>query len=221
MKALLLDAGGTLVFPNFKRIAQELAREGIKVDLKALQRAETQVRFDLDQPEFIRASTDYQRWVQYLENVLKHAGAKKEKVPDAVFHRLKEYHDQHNLWELVPKDVPGALKALGSRWRLGVVSNANGTVRKLLTRLGLAKHFEVIVDSTEEGIEKPDPRLFKVALDKMQISPADTGYVGDIYYVDVEGARKAGLEAYLLDPMGLYRDKAVKRIKNLHELAEL
>src|SRR5262245_38522533 len=142
-KALLLDAGGTIVFPNFSRIAEELARDGIRVTPTALMRAEAQVRFELDRPEIVKSSSDRQRWVQYLQMVMRIAGVLE--VSKAAMSNLKAEHDSRNLWDYVPKDVPKALDLLGARYRLGVVSNSNGTVRMLFSRLGLADHFETIV----------------------------------------------------------------------------
>ncbi len=217
---LLLDAGGTLVFPNFRRIADEFAKDGVNVDAAALARADAQVRFRIDNPDIIRriaTENDETRWYRYIENLLRHCGA--PDVPAAVVARLKEYHDTQNLWEDVPPDVPAALDALARRFRLGVVSNADGTVRAKFERLGLAGRFETIVDSHEEDIEKPDPRIFRVALRRMKVGASETAYVGDLYHVDVVGARAAGLHAVLLDPLGLHADKPCPRVASLADLA--
>ncbi len=219
IRTLLLDAGGTIVAPNFARIADEFAREGVHVAPADLERAEVLVRFELDRPEVIGVSRDQDRWVRYLDRMARLAGV--ERVPPEVFGRLEAYQDAHNLWESIPAGVPAALDALKSRFRLGVVSNANGTVRVLLARIGLAGWFETVVDSHEEGIEKPDPRLFAVALARMGVIAAETAYVGDIYHVDVTGSRAAGLTPVLLDPQGLHADKPCTRVAALAEIARL
>ncbi len=219
IRFILLDAGGTLVFPNFRRIAEEFGRDGIRVDVDALASADARVRFDLDRPEIlsrIATETDEMRWFRYIENLARQAGA--AAVPQAVVDRLKAYHDTENLWEDVPPDVPAALDHLAKSYRLGVVSNANGTVRAKLQRLGLAARFETIVDSREEGIEKPDPRLFRVALRRMQARPDETAYVGDLFHVDVEGARAAGLRPVLLDPHGMYVGRPCVRVAKLADV---
>lgn len=216
---LLLDAGGTLVFPNFRRIADELARDGVVVDPDALARAEARVRLLMDDPAVITSigtETDEMRWYHYIESLARACGA--EGVPAASVRRLKAYHDRDNLWEDVPPEVPAALAMLQKRFRLGVVSNANGTVRAKFERLGLAGRFEVIVDSHEEGVEKPDPRLFRIALERMGARASETAYVGDLYHVDVAGARAAGLLAVLLDPHGFHADKPCRRVARLADL---
>jgi putative hydrolase of the HAD superfamily len=127
----------------------------------------------------------------------------------------------HNLWDRVPDDVLPALRRLRENGlRLGVVSNSNGTVRAKLGRLGLLPFFETVVDSAEEGVEKPDPRIFRIALDRMAADPATTLHVGDLYHVDVDGARAAGLRVVLLDPLGLYPDADCRRVPSLTALAD-
>jgi putative hydrolase of the HAD superfamily len=217
---ILFDAGGTLLFPGVRRIAAELAADGRgNVDLAVLARADADVRHALDRPEIIAATDDGQRFHRYLRALGRAAGI--ADISDAVLARLHAYHDVHNLWEEVPAGVVPALEALRGRYRMAVVSNANGTVRAKLEHVGLAGFFETVVDSHEEGFEKPDPRLFRVALQRMNARAEETVYVGDIYHVDVVGARAAGLRAILLDPYDLYGELPVTRIRALSELSRL
>ena len=50
------------------------------------------------------------------------------------------------------------------------------------------------------GVEKPDPRIFQIALERAGLEPSEAAYVGDLYSIDVLGARAAGLHAVLMDP---------------------
>jgi putative hydrolase of the HAD superfamily len=213
---ILFDAGGTLVFPNFRRIADEMGAHGLVADAAALAGADARVRFELDRPDVIASTTDYGRFRRYFDALAGEAGL--ERLPDPVFHSLDHYHRVHNLWEDVRSDVPAALDRLRGRVRMGVISNANGTVRAKLERVGLAGYFELIVDSHEEGIEKPDPRIFARTLERMGVRPSEAAYVGDLYHVDVVGAAAAGLAPFLLDPFDLYGSAPVPRIRSLGEL---
>lgn len=215
-RTILFDAGGTLVFPSFRRIADELAAHGVVADATNLARADARVRFEIDRPDVIATTTDGSRFRRYLDALVGEVGL--ERLPDPVFQRLDAYHRVHNLWEDVPSDVPLALERLRGRVRMGVVSNANGTVRAKLARVGLAGYFELIVDSHEEGIEKPDPRIFALALQRMGVHPSEAAYVGDLLHVDVMGAAAAGLATFLLDPFDLYGNVGVPRIRSLAEL---
>jgi putative hydrolase of the HAD superfamily len=214
---LLLDVGGTLVTPNFERIASEYLVDGVTVSAGVLERAEAEVRLAIERPDFVRSHAD--PWLAFMHDIARFAGV--SNPPRAAFERLRTYHDTTNLWECVIEGTEAALELLARSYRLGVVSNANGTVRQKLERVGLARFFETIVDSAEEGIEKPDPRLFRIALDRLGARPEETAYVGDIFKVDVVGARAAGLFPVLIDPRGVHGDKACDRVAKLAEVAAL
>ena len=68
--------------------------------------------------------------------------------------------------------------------------------------LGLTAHVDFVLDSAEVGVEKPDPRIFELALAQARLDPSGAAYLGDLYSVDVRGARAAGMRAVLLDPGG-------------------
>jgi putative hydrolase of the HAD superfamily len=87
-----------------------------------------------------------------------------------------------------------------------------------MERLGLASCFDCVLDSSDLGVEKPDPRLFEIALERSHASRDTTIHVGDLYHVDVLGARAAGLRSVLLDTANLYPDADCPRIRSLDEL---
>ena len=101
----------------------------------------------------------------------------------------------------------------GRGLRIVVVSNANGTLRAHLDRLGMTSRFDVVLDSADEGVEKPHPRFFEIALEKSGASRDTTIHVGDLYYVDVMGARSAGLRGVLLDEADLRPDADCPRVR--------
>jgi putative hydrolase of the HAD superfamily len=70
------------------------------------------------------------------------------------------------------------------------------------------------------GVEKPDPRIFRMALERMGIEPEDAVYVGDVYEIDVVGARAAGMRAYLIDPLMRLGHLDCDRIASLTELPD-
>ena len=103
--------------------------------------------------------------------------------------------------------------------RLVVVSNANGTLLKHMDRLDLTRRFDCVLDSADEGVEKPDPRFFEIALARSGARKETTIHVGDLYHVDVVGARSAGLRGVLLDEADLRPDADCPRVRSLDELA--
>jgi putative hydrolase of the HAD superfamily len=216
ISTLLLDVGGTLVMPNFERMADEYARDGVRVTASVLEQAEARARLAFEHPA-LEPSQD--PFFAYMHGIARSAAI--AEPPLAAFERLRAYHDTMNLWERVIPGTEAALVALAARYRLAVVSNANGTVRRKLARVGLGHFFELVVDSAEEGMEKPDPRLFRCALERLGARAEETAYVGDIFRVDVLGARAAGLFAILIDPLGVHADKACERVSTLAEVGAL
>ena len=220
IETVFLDAGGVLVNPNWTRVAEVLARHGVAADPARLAAAEPAAKFRLDREEAVKASSDASRGWQYFDLVLEGVGIPRTERTDAALRDLHDYHARWNLWESVPEDVPGALDLLREAGlRLVVVSNANGTVEAHFGRLGLRDRFSLLVDSFHEGIEKPDPAIFERALLRSGARKETTVHAGDLYHVDVVGARAAGLRAWLVDPAGLYADRDCPRAASMAELA--
>jgi putative hydrolase of the HAD superfamily len=222
IETLFLDAGGVLVFPNWTRVSDALQRHGTPVGADTLAAAEPRAKWKLDLGDTVQATNDTQRGWLYFNLVLEQAGVPLTAATEAALAELHRYHAEHNLWELVPDDVVPALRKLRALGlQLVVVSNANGRLRHLFARLGLADKVDVLFDSFEEGVEKPDPRLFRIALERSGARADRTMHVGDLYHVDVVGARAAGLHALLIDAANLYADYDCPRVRTLDEVATL
>jgi HAD superfamily hydrolase (TIGR01509 family) len=221
IRTLFLDAGGVLVHPNWPKVADGLARHGVVAPAALLAAAEPHAKRELDGPAGRHAHDDDSRGWVYFNLVLKHAEIPRSERTDAALAELRAYHAQHNLWETVPAEVAPALRSLRAHGlRLVVVSNSNGTLKVKMERLGLAPLVDVLFDSFEEKVEKPDPRFFQIALEQSAADPATTVHVGDLYSIDVVGARAAGLRAVLFDAAGLYPDADCPRVATLTELEE-
>jgi putative hydrolase of the HAD superfamily len=221
LETLFLDAGGVLVFPNWNRVSETLGRHGVVVSAAALQAAEPPAKFDIDQGIRHGNTTDAQRAWLYMELVLENAGIALDERTAAALDELRAYHADHNLWEFVPVDVVPALQRLSALGlKLVVVSNANGALHRMFDRVGLTQYFHCVCDSFVEGVEKPDPRFFQIALERSGAAAGSTMHVGDLYYVDVAGARASGLRALLIDPFDLYKEYDAERVRTLDELAD-
>ena len=220
LETLFLDAGGVLCHPNWSRVSAALATCGLAVSAESLAAAEPLAKRDIDHATLVRATDDSKRGWLYFNKVLQYANVTLCQATDDALALMRDYHRSHNLWEYVPADVPptlAALRALGLR--LVVVSNANGRLRHLFDRVELTGYFDVVLDSFEWGVEKPDPRLFQLALEQSRADRETTAHVGDLFHVDVAGARAAGLaEGVLLDSANLYPDVDCRRIQRLDEL---
>ncbi len=219
---LFLDAGGVLIFPNWMRVSAALARHGVAADPGALAAAEPHVKRRMDVARTIATTDDDRRGWLYFDLILERLGIEPGEATAAAVRELYEYHQQLNLWEHVPAGVHERLEDLR---RLGlalvVVSNANGRLATVLDRVGLAKYFACVIDSFNEGVEKPDPRLYQIALSRSGARADRTLHVGDLYHVDVAGARAAGLAAVLFDAADLYPDCDCPRVRSLEELVQM
>ena len=221
LRTVFLDAGGVLLFPNWTRIQAALAGQGVLVTADEIARAEPRARKQLDDQRTIGTTTDASRGWLFFDLILEHAGIQRSSQTAAALTELHAYHQANNLWELVPDGVRPALRALRDHGlTLVVVSNANGTLRAHMARIGLSAHVDIVIDSQDEGVEKPDPRLFEIALSRAGARPESTIHVGDLYQVDVVGARAAGVRAVLLDETGLHPDADCDRVASLAELVE-
>lgn len=219
IRTVFLDAGGVLVWPNWQRVADALLAHGVAADGRRLAAADPAARFALDEAH---VRSDQQRSHSFFELVLLEAGVALSPATEAALAEVRAYHAAENLWEVVPDFVVPALRQLReSRRKLVVVSNANGTLHHLFDRLGLTPLFDVVLDSRVEGVEKPDRRIFEIALARSSSTPETTVHAGDFYHVDVAGARGAGLTPVLVDEAGLRRDADCARIRTIAELPAL
>jgi len=219
IETVSFDAGGVLVNPNWQRVASALDAQGVMVDARALETAEPAAKRHFDRAPTIEATSDAQRGWLYFNYVLQGAGITPSKATDAALNELQVYHTEHNLWESVAAGARDALERVRSRGLTTIiVSNANGRLHALLDRLDLARYFDVIVDSSVERVEKPDPRLFHIAMRRAGAVPELTLHVGDLYYVDVAGARAAGMHPLLVDTADLYRDADCPRVRSVGDV---
>jgi HAD superfamily hydrolase (TIGR01509 family) len=219
IQTVFLDAGGVLVNPNWSRVSDTLGRHGVAVQADVLAAAEPRAKQRFDTGDRMQGTRDHERWGAYFDLVFRESGIPISEATNAALGDLHTYHQTYNLWETVPDEVPPSLAALRAQGRrLVVLSNANGTLHRAFDRLGLTAAFDVIFDSHNEGVEKPDPRFFHIALERAGADAKTTMHVGDLYHVDVAGARAAGVAPALLDVGDLYPDCDCLRVRSLTEL---
>ena len=119
------------------------------------------------------------------------------------------------------RDVRPALRALrAAGYRLAVVSNWEPSLAQTLERIGISHYFEAVVTSSVEGVWKPDPGLFRIALERLDTRAEATVSVGDHLERDFESARGVGLQAVLLDRFDDHPE-ITPRVRTLTELPSL
>jgi HAD superfamily hydrolase (TIGR01509 family) len=228
LEAVVFDAGGTLVRLDFEWMAEAVSELGTPLDPATLRRAEIEGRrrYDasvgapagpgaLNPP--LGATGDIRA---YFLGMLEAAGVPAA-VRAAAFERFRVQQEGPGLWS---RPMEGARAALDGVAALGlrraVVSNSDGRAEWHLERGGVREGLEFVVDSQIEGVEKPDPRILRIALDRLGVAAARALYVGDIRSVDEVGARAAGMHFVLIDPYGDYGDRSVDSITSIARLPE-
>lgn len=160
---------------------------------------------------------------RYVRYICEEIGIPWEKKAERLLDELREINRRTNLWR--GGAVPGAREVLEdlkeNGYLLGVISNSDGRLENLLNEVGLAEYLNVIADSHVVGVEKPDPRIFLWALERTAVSPEHAVYVGDFYSLDVVGARRVGVHAILLDPLGAWPLLDCVKAKDLFEVRSL
>jgi putative hydrolase of the HAD superfamily len=221
IRAVLLDAGNTLVCLDFDEIGRCLAREGVPVAVDALRRGEYHGRAAVNaMVEGVETGTDSSRARVYFGAILRAIGIDGDRA-DSLFEVVQRRNREVGLWRVVPDGTPEALRLLReSGIAVGVISNSDGSAARLLGEVGLAPLLSCVIDSAVVGVEKPDPRIFRMGLERLGVCAHEAVYVGDLYTVDVLGARRAGITGILVDPLWL-EEADCPRVRTVAGLPDL
>lgn len=217
VETVLLDAGGVLLDLDYSYLRRLVEAQHREVEAEELSRLEAIARREVHHR--IREGAGIREmWREYFEIILGGAGVGVE-AHAGIIDSLWEAHERFGLWTVAIDGGPEVVTALKQAgYRLGVISNAEGRVARDLESAGYAGLFETIVDSHLVGVEKPDPGIFAIALERLDVRAEGAVYVGDLPAVDVEGARAAAVRPILLDRHDLYPDLDVERLHDLREL---
>ena len=224
LKAVFFDAGNTILSLDYAVIVDALERQGFLFDREGVWRAECRARVKLD--PFLAEVTMRESpevFCRYVRCICAEMEIPWGEKAERLLEELREINRRTNLWR--GGAVPGAREVLedlkANGFVLGVISNSDGRLEALLNEVGLAEHLSVIADSRLVGFEKPDPRIFHWALERTGVAPEQAVYVGDFYSLDVVGARGVGLDAILLDPLGVWPLLDCVKAKDLFEVRRL
>jgi HAD superfamily hydrolase (TIGR01509 family) len=223
VRAIIFDAGNTLLRMDYAVIVEQLHRRGRAVTIDQVEEAELRARVRLD-PHLAPGSstestTTHGRYLRYL---LEHLAITDEEEIQAIAQWRRGYNLPVGLWTRADPEALSALRSVRSAGLVaGVISNSNGSVRSILEVTGLATHLDFIIDSSVVGVEKPDPRIFHLGLRQAGVTATEAVYVGDLYSVDVLGARAVGLEGILLDPRGFWAPRDCRLARGLNEAVGL
>lgn len=101
---------------------------------------------------------------------------------------------------------------------LGVVSNRDNPYHEQIDEMGIGDYFHFSLAAGEVNSWKPEPGIFFAALERADASAQQALYIGDNYFADVVGARRAGLQPVLYDPKGLFHEPGCPVIVSFEDL---
>jgi putative hydrolase of the HAD superfamily len=205
-EALFLDAGDTIIFLDPDAVAEALADEGERVAPEAIARALHPAKRHY-QARLATGHSHEDGWSVLVSELLTRSGLAPARAQE-LLPALRRVHDDFYFWRAVPPELPAALeRALAGGIRLAIISNSEGRLESVLQRVGVREHFERVVDSHLVGMQKPDPAIFRHALELLGVAAERSVYAGDIPEVDVLGSRAVGMHGALIDAFGDYEGR--------------
>lgn len=233
-RVIFLDAVGTLfdvrgsVGGVYASLCQAVA--GVSVDPKALDRAFYEVFRTIPAAAFPglvqeqRSAAEYDWWYRVALQSFERCGELPKFADfESFFPVLYQHFEAAEPWQIYAETTHAL-----SRWQaqgiaLGVISNFDTRLYKVLQALDLARFFQSVTISTEVGAAKPDALIFRNALQKHALAPEAAWHIGDSFAQDYEGAAAAGLIAFWLNraPGAAGDSPTVRSVASLLELPQL
>jgi putative hydrolase of the HAD superfamily len=220
--AVMFDAGGTLIGlkkPREEVFLDVLRQHGLHSSTDSVRQAYAKAdrHFDKDFAS-LKADGEGAFWAKYDAYILKSLGLKADAAAFAkdVGRAFDEIMPGVSNWVPYPETIP-VLDLLKRRdLKLGVISNATSLLTRVFDNLDMSKYFDTVVISDEVGVRKPSPEIFRIALKRANVTASRSLYVGDMLEVDIVGAKKAGMNAVLIDRSNTYPDARCLRMRDLN-----
>lgn len=158
------------------------------------------------EPDFLRVNETRDAalgdawWLDFTRRWLREIGEPPE-LAEAIVQESNRrlYGPDQTQFRLYDDVIPTLERLKADGFRMCIVSNWDYGLHRVVARLGLTTYFDHVFASLEEGVEKPDPELFQIALRRANVSASEVIHIGDRPVDDIEGAHAAGIAALLLD----------------------
>ena len=221
LSAVIFDVGGTLVHPDWRRLAKIVQAQTGSLFTPAQMHEAFYAMLRAGDRELAMGANSTRRSGAYWTFIetFRLLGID-EAACINIREQLNHAHQERHLWCEPDAEAARVLLALQrAGLRVAAISNTeDGRVNESLALAELASHFEFLIDSHHVGCSKPDAAIFQLALNKLQLEPHEAAYVGDSYGYDVIGAQRAGMHPIFLDRAGVYDHAGLTKIRSLGEL---
>ena len=228
VKAVFFDAGETLVYPHpsfAELFAEVLREEGHAIDPADVQEV---VHASSDAFTELMLSEQAMNWSTSTERsralwdlvyrMFLTAARIPETEHDALVQALYDRFRSLASYRLHPDAVPMLERLRTTDLTLGLISNFEDWLEQLLEELDVQRFFDVTVISGIEGVEKPEKRIFEIALERAGVEAAHSVYVGDNPIFDAQAAKDAGMVPVLIDRRGNHAGTEFTRITSMEDL---
>jgi len=233
IQAVFFDFGETLVHasPNFEAemcifsFHRNLLKNGFSISYEDCRKAYVEVADKFFSRDYIREIT----FGFVLSEALNRLGYSLEPADKIIVEAAEAYMEPWIQARTIDCYAPSILRGLRKKHKLGIVSNItySPAVWKTLERFELVNLFEAVITSVDVGWRKPSPKIFKRALQALNVLASETVFVGDELDHDVEGAQKVGMRTILLNkspiketPRKVKPDATIQEIKELPRALE-
>lgn len=195
---MFFDVDFTLIYPGptFQGQGYQAfcARHGIEVDESRFGQGVASAARLLEAPD---DAYDAEVFVAYTRHIIEHMGGRGHRVDACAREIYTEWAACHH-FELYA-EVPGVLRELAaSGLCLGLISNSHRCLTSFQSHFDLDGLVTAAISGPEHGFMKPNPSIFRAALERAKVEPHDAVMVGDSVSQDVEGAIRAGMRGVLL-----------------------
>jgi len=206
-KAIFFDAVGTLFHlrePVGKTYADIAAEHGVTVDAEALNKGFRAAWKSLSVPVHAEGTVpeddDRSWWEELVRRTFQNASSTAPEMNrmTLIFDDLYEHYAYAAAWQLFEDTVPTLEQLRSNGCRLLVLSNFDKRLRNILEGLEIGHFFDSVIVSSEVGAWKPDPRMFRAALQACGLTPEECLHVGDDVRCDEEGAKAMGIPSLLV-----------------------
>jgi HAD superfamily hydrolase (TIGR01662 family) len=228
IKAIFFDLDGTLrhSVPSSGEIFNDYVR-ALNVPFNEEDRLRSlrwEMRYWANSPDLLddlktHDGEDEKFWLGYSQRRLLALGISPEQSGDLAPKISAHMGEAYKPESIVPEDARKILPELkDAGYLLAVISNRDKPFHETLESLGISEFFQFSLAGGEVDAFKPEPEIFIHALKRAEVTAQESVYVGDNYFADVIGSRRAGLRPVLYDPIGLFPDADCPVIKSFEEL---
>jgi len=209
LKAVFFDVGNTLIFPYpsvsevCRQVLADAGHERDLSDIDALMPlvdAYYEDRYRADDTFWTDEEETSGVWVGMYSLLCRKLGI--EESAAVLSRRVYDEFGRADRWRVYADVAPAFARLKDRGLRLGLISNWDRRLVRLIDGLGLSGYLDSVVSSADIGLRKPDPRIFESACAELDVKPEEAAHVGDHHYADILGARAVGMHAVLIDRHG-------------------